>query len=45
MSENTLTESAGNSVLGPPGVVTSEVASEVVYLQVPGGRIAYEVMG
>jgi pimeloyl-ACP methyl ester carboxylesterase len=45
MSENTLTGSAANSLLGPTGVVSSEVASEVLYLEVPGGRIAYEVTG
>jgi pimeloyl-ACP methyl ester carboxylesterase len=45
MSENTLTGSAANIVLGPTAVVTSEVASEVLYLEVPGGRIAYELMG
>jgi pimeloyl-ACP methyl ester carboxylesterase len=45
MSENTFTGSAANSALGPTGVEASEVASEVLYLEVPGGRIAYEVVG
>ena len=38
-------ESAGNSVSGPAGFVTDERADDVLYVEVPGGRIAYEVMG
>jgi alpha-beta hydrolase superfamily lysophospholipase len=45
MGKGTLKESAANSDLGPAGLVTDEGADKVRYVEVPGGRIAYEVMG
>ena len=45
MSQSTPTGSAADSALRPAGVVTRQAANEVLYQQVPGGRIAYEVMG
>jgi hypothetical protein len=38
-------ESAANSDSGPAGLVTDERADDVRSVEVPGGRIAYEVMG
>jgi pimeloyl-ACP methyl ester carboxylesterase len=45
MGKRTFEESAANSNSGPAGFVTPEGADEVLYLEVLGGRIAYEVMG
>ena len=45
MSDRHLNESAASDVSRSTRVVTREAANEVLYLQVPGGRIAYEVMG
>ena len=45
MGKSTLKESAANSDLGPAGLVTDERAGDVLYVEVPGGRVAYEVMG
>ena len=45
MGKSTLEESAANSVSGPAGFVTDERADDVLYVEVPAGRIAYEVMG
>jgi pimeloyl-ACP methyl ester carboxylesterase len=45
MSKSTLKESGADSVMRPAGVVTREAANEVLYLDVPGGRIAYELTG
>jgi pimeloyl-ACP methyl ester carboxylesterase len=45
MSKSTLKESAANSDLRPAGSVIDERAADVQYVEVPGGRIAYEVMG
>jgi hypothetical protein len=42
--KTTLKESAANSDSGPAGLVTDEGADDVLYLEVPGGRIAYELM-
>ena len=41
MGKSTLEESVANSGSGPAGFVTDDVR----YVEVPGGRIAYEVMG
>jgi pimeloyl-ACP methyl ester carboxylesterase len=41
MGKSTVKESAANSDLGPAGFV----ADDVLYLEVPGGRIAYELTG
>jgi pimeloyl-ACP methyl ester carboxylesterase len=43
MRKSSLKESAAN--LRPAGFVTDERADDVLYVEVPGGRIAYEVMG
>jgi pimeloyl-ACP methyl ester carboxylesterase len=40
-----MSESNLSNVLGPAGFVTDEGASDVRYLEVPGGRVAYEVTG
>jgi pimeloyl-ACP methyl ester carboxylesterase len=45
MSNSTLKESAANSHPGPAGFLTDERADDVRHLEVPGGRIAYEVTG
>ena len=45
MSNSTIKESAANSNPGPAHLVTDEPADDVRYLDVPGGRIAYEVTG
>ena len=45
MGKSTTTESTANSDSGPAGLVTDEKADDVQYLEVPGGRIAYEVTG
>ena len=45
MSNSTLKKSAANSHPGPAGSPTDERADDVRYLEVPGGRIAYQVMG
>jgi pimeloyl-ACP methyl ester carboxylesterase len=46
MSKSTHKQSAAtSSVLGPAGSVTDEGTHEVLHVEVPGGRIAYEVMG
>ena len=45
MGKSTLKGSAADSVLGPTGVVTRAAAGDVQYVEVPGGRIAYEAMG
>jgi pimeloyl-ACP methyl ester carboxylesterase len=45
MSENTHTGSAADSVLGPAGLVPDGGAEDVLYVEVPGGRVAYEVTG
>jgi pimeloyl-ACP methyl ester carboxylesterase len=45
MSDSTLNESATNSVLRSTGLAAREAANEVLYVKVPGGRVAYEVMG
>src|SRR5262245_59508056 len=45
MSKNTLRESAADTVARATGVATREAGNEVMYLHVPGGRIAYEVAG
>jgi pimeloyl-ACP methyl ester carboxylesterase len=45
MGKSNVKESAANSDSGPAGFVTDARAEDVQYLEVPGGRIAYEVMG
>ena len=45
MSKSTLKQSVANSVVRPARLVTDEEADDVLYVNVPGGRIAYEVMG
>ena len=45
MNESTLKQSAATSDSGPTGLVTDQRADEVRYVEVPGGRIAYEAMG
>jgi pimeloyl-ACP methyl ester carboxylesterase len=45
MGKSTLKESTANSDLEPAGLVTDKRADEVRYVEVPGGRIAYEAMG
>jgi pimeloyl-ACP methyl ester carboxylesterase len=45
MGKTTTRESSANSDSGPAGLVTDEKADDVQYLEVPGARIAYEVMG
>jgi predicted dienelactone hydrolase len=45
MSKSTVKESAANGDSGPAGLVTDERAEKALYVEVPGGRIAYEVTG
>ena len=45
MGKRSVKESAANSDSGPGDLVTDEGARDVLYMEVPGGRIAYEVMG
>lgn len=45
MGKSTLKQSATNSLFGPAGLVTAGGADDVRYIEVPGGRIAYEVIG
>ena len=45
MGKSTLKQSVANSDAGPAGLVTDERADDVLYVEVQGGRIAYEVMG
>ena len=45
MGKSTLNQSATDSDSGPAGLVAGEGAEDVLYLEVPDGRIAYEVIG
>ena len=45
MNENILKKSAADRDSRPARFVTYEGAGDVLYVEVPGGRIAYEVMG
>jgi hypothetical protein len=45
MSKSTRKQSAATSVSRPAGSVTYEGAHELLYVEVPGGRIAYDLMG
>jgi pimeloyl-ACP methyl ester carboxylesterase len=45
MTDSTVKKSAANSDSGAAGSITYEGAGDVRYVEVPGGRIAYEVMG
>ena len=45
MDERTVKESAAKRGLRRTGVTAREAASDVLYVEVPGGRIAYDVMG
>jgi pimeloyl-ACP methyl ester carboxylesterase len=45
MGKSTLKGSAANSDSGADGLVADERAGDVLYVEVPGGRVAYEVMG
>ena len=45
MGKSTLKESAANSDSGPAGLVSDGGAGDVLYVEVPGGRVAYEVTG
>ena len=45
MGKSTLKESLANSDSGPAGLVADERADDVLCVEVPGGRIAYEVNG
>jgi hypothetical protein len=45
MGKSTLKPSVANSDSGPASLVTNERADDDLYVEVPGGCIAYEVMG
>jgi pimeloyl-ACP methyl ester carboxylesterase len=45
MSKSTLKEAAVNSVSRPVGLATDSGADELQYVEVQGGRVAYDVMG
>jgi pimeloyl-ACP methyl ester carboxylesterase len=45
MDRSARKESVASSVLAAAGLVTDKETDDVLYVDVPGGRIAYEVMG
>jgi len=45
MGKSTVKRSAADTDSGRTGFVTDERSEKVLYVEVPGGRIAYEVMG
>jgi pimeloyl-ACP methyl ester carboxylesterase len=45
MGKSTLQESAANRDSRPAGLITGQGADEVLHVEVPGGRVAYEVTG